>query len=252
MTVNDDQIEQELIKRSQEIIVLLEAAINAHAALTATHGATGAVVGTTNTQTLTNKKFGGATDYSEFEASGFLHHVGDAGNYDDVYPAAVSVATAGANVPAFSAYFGAMRGYEFVGTALVKELWAAFQIYHSYEQGTNCVPHIHIYIPDDATGGIIRFGCEYHWDNVGDNGAVSTTIVYGTVTRAANAGISKNHILSFGSVAGTGKLISSVLSARIFRDPTDTGDTFGASVWLRSADVHIKKNSSGSRTELVK
>lgn len=58
--------------------------LNAHVAATAVHGATGAVVGTTNAQTLTNKKFGGATDYSEFEASGFLHHAGIAGGYDDI------------------------------------------------------------------------------------------------------------------------------------------------------------------------
>jgi hypothetical protein len=34
--------------------------LNAHTAATAAHGATGAVVGTTNTQTLTNKTLSGA------------------------------------------------------------------------------------------------------------------------------------------------------------------------------------------------
>lgn len=60
------------------------AALAAHAGLTEAHGATGAVVGTTNPQTITNKKFGGAVNYSEFETNGFLHHAGDAGGYDDV------------------------------------------------------------------------------------------------------------------------------------------------------------------------
>jgi len=99
----DDQIEQELLKRSLGIDHVNRSALDAvtgintgddasdpagtsatHAGLTAAHGATGAVVGTTNVQTITGKKFGGATDYSEFEASGFLHHAGIAGGYDDV------------------------------------------------------------------------------------------------------------------------------------------------------------------------
>ena len=44
--------------------------LNAHEALTVTHGATGAVVGTTNTQTLTNKTISGATLTGTITATG--------------------------------------------------------------------------------------------------------------------------------------------------------------------------------------
>ena len=41
----------------------ISSAVSAHASLTTTHGATGAVVGTTNTQTLTNKSFSDSSTY---------------------------------------------------------------------------------------------------------------------------------------------------------------------------------------------
>jgi hypothetical protein len=44
-----------LITTANAVIAALQAALSTHAALTAAHGATGAVVGTSNTQTLTHK-----------------------------------------------------------------------------------------------------------------------------------------------------------------------------------------------------
>lgn len=192
------------------------------------------------------------SDYTQVETDGTLVAHGAAVCHDDVYPSALSVGTGG-NAPSFTAYSGNMMASEFVGLgAAAKEVFAQFQIYHSYDEGTTVIPHIHLYIPDNVTGGNIKFSMEYHWENVDTTGAIVTSTATGTITRAANAGISSNHILSFGNVAGTGKTISSILSARIYRDPSDAGDTFGASVWLRSGDVHISKNTMGSRTELVK
>lgn len=49
----------------QEALVELQGDIDTHVAATAAHGATGAVVGTTNTQTLTNKTFGNATTFAQ-------------------------------------------------------------------------------------------------------------------------------------------------------------------------------------------
>ena len=198
---------------------------------------------------------GGTTDgnYSVFEyTTGFLARYGTARAWDDLYPAPVSVYALGANAAAFTTYSGNMGGYEFVGTTLQKELLIAFQFSHAWAVGTTVYPHIHVYIPDDATGGDIKMWLEYHWDNINDTGAVSTTTTNKTITRAANAGISKNHIIAFDGIVGTGKTISSVLSARLYRVPTDSGDTFGSSIWLRSADIHICRDTDGSRQEYIK
>lgn len=169
--------------------------------------------------------------------------------WDDVYPSAVSVG-GGANKPSFTAYAGNLLAYEFVGTGpTTKELQIEFQFPHSRKDGSNVVPHVHLYVPDDATGGIIKFGLEYEWADINDTGTITTTTVYGTITRTAGQGVSRNSILSFGEIDGTGKDISSIMSCRLFRNPADAGDTFEESVWIKSADVHIQKTWLGTSLE---
>lgn len=173
--------------------------------------------------------------------------------YNDLMPNAVSLGQ-GVSVPAFSIYNGSvLRAYEFVGNALnVREIFMAFQLPHLYKEGSNIGPHVHIYIPDDATGGIIKFGVTLSWNNVNATGTDSETTYYGTITRTANQGINNNAILSFGSIDGTGKTLSSIVSCRIFRDAGDSGDTFGGSVWLKAADIHYEIDALGSSTETAK
>lgn len=198
---------------------------------------------------------GGSSNYTKFEADGTMQAIGDATCWDDVYPSSVTVG-GGASAPSYTVYNGGnLRAYEFLGTGvIVKELNIGFQFNHSQKtSGTMTIsPHAHLYVPDNATGGDIKFGLEYEWSAIGDTGASSTTTIYGTITRAANAGIAKNIVLEFTDISATGKGISSILMCRLFRDPADAGDTFGASVWLMMADVHIEKDMLGSRQEYVK
>lgn len=147
-----------------------------------------------------------------------------------------------------------MSAYEFVGTgATRKEVNIGYQLYHSYAEGSFIRPHLHIYIPTDAIGGNIRLYCEYYWSNIGDTGSPTIATLTSDIIRTANQAASLNHIASFGSdVDGLGKTISSIVITRVYRDPSDAADTFGASVWLMSADIHIKKDTEGSRDVLVK
>lgn len=100
---------------------------------------------------------------------------------------------------------------------------------------------------DDGTGGVIKFYMDYVWGNVDSTGTIAETTVSGTITRIANAGIANNAILSFGTISGIGKTISSVFMARIYRNPADVADTFGVSTWLKSADIHYECDTIGSR-----
>lgn len=188
---------------------------------------------------------GGSTNGIKINKGGNLTLLGTATVFDDLMPNAVSVGTGG-GVPAFTAYNGNLKAYEFVGAALTKEIHAEFQLPHAYKEGSNIEPHIHLYVPNDATGGVIKFGCEYTWVNIdGTEGATAT--ITGTVTIAAGAG-NLHKMISFGSITGTGKTISSILSCRIYRDPADAADTFGASVWMKAADVHHERDKIGSFT----
>ena len=189
-------------------------------------------------------------NYFEIEADGSPRLYGTATQWDDLLPSSVSVGP-GASAPSFTAYNGNLRAYEFIGTTtVIKELQMQWQLSHSWLEGSAVEPHLHLYVPNNASGGVIKFYCEYTWVNV-DGVEGATTTISGTLTIGANAG-NLHKILKFSSVAGTSKTLSSVLSARIYRDPADAADTFAASVWLKSADLHRQIDSLGSREEYIK
>lgn len=199
------------------------------------------------------RKFGDQSNYSQFENDGTLVFKGNATVFDDCEPLGITVNTTGPNAPAFTAYSGGnLKAYEFVGVTTLKDFNCGFQMPHSYKVGSDVSPHLHLYIPDNVVGGVIKFSYEYTWTNISQTGAVSVSTGSGTLTRISNAGIAHNEILSLGILNGTGKTISSMLMMRLFRDPTDAADTFEASVWLKSIDLHFEKDTVGSRQILTK
>lgn len=196
-----------------------------------------------------NPRFGTDTSYTEFEPDGTMVSVGDATTYDDVYPSSVTIGVGG-NAPSFSVYAGNLKAYEFTGGTSNKEMHIGYQIYHSYEEGTSVVPHLHVYVANNGVGGTVIFDMEYEWANVDDTGTVTTTTVQATLTLPADSTVRKNQIISFGDITGTGKKISSVFMTKITR--RQDLDTFSGSVWLKSADIHIRKSTIGSREPFTK
>lgn len=166
--------------------------------------------------------------------------------WDDVYPASVTVGVGG-TAPSFTAYNGALKAYEFTGGVSDKVLAIGYQLYHSYLEGSEIMPHIHITFTSGAAdvGKTIIFDLVYEWDNAGDTGAHGTTTLRGTHTIAANSTVYKNQIISFGNIVGTGKKISSTFMTSLTR--MQSADTFTGSCWLLSADIHIEKDLAGSR-----
>lgn len=173
--------------------------------------------------------------------------IADIVQIDDVYPTSVTTGSGDA-APSFTTYNaggGALKAYEFPGASTMKEMHFGFQFPHTYKAGSTITPHIHLYVPDDGTGGVIKFALEYTWTNINSTGAISPQTVYGTITRGTDAGIANNAILTFTAIAGTDMTYSSILMVRLSRTPTGD-DTFDASVWLKSADIHIYKDKLGS------
>lgn len=195
-------------------------------------------------------RFGTDTNYTEFEADGTMQAVGAATTWDDVYPSSVTVGVGG-TAPSFTAYAGGnLKAYEFTGGTSNKELQIGYQIYHSYLEGSIIVPHLHLHINNNGSGGTVIFDMIYHWANRDATGAVSETTVQATATLPADSTVRQNYILSFGNITGTGKTISSTFMTQIKR--RQDLDTFTGSVWLLSADIHIEKNTIGSREALSK
>jgi hypothetical protein len=206
---------------------------------------------------LGSLRFGSETNYSQFEEDGTLVANGDATTWCDVYPSSVTVAVGG-TAPSFTSYNGGSLGaYEFTGAVSNKEMQIGYQLYHSYLEGSNITPHIHLAFTSGASdaGKTIIFDCEYEWNNVSATGAYSTVILTGTYTIGANNTVYRNEKFNFtgtGSgtghntpITGTGKTISSIFMTKLTR--RQDLDTFASSVWLLSADIHIEQNTIGSR-----
>ncbi|MHA1970759.1 MAG: hypothetical protein ACTSXE_02810, partial [Candidatus Thorarchaeota archaeon] len=129
----------------------------------------------------------------------------------------------------------------------VNELRFNRQLPHTYKQGSEIRFHVHWDV-DDATLGDVRWGLEIMWTSI--NGTRGNTTVYG---HTATAWGDKVHtVTTVIAIPGTGHTISSMLSCRLFRDPTHSEDTHPAVAHLFEADFHIQRDSDGSREEYSK
>jgi hypothetical protein len=186
-------------------------------------------------------------DNTQIEPDGTLVFTGAATTFDDV---SCNLLVGGASTPIVSVYNGGtLRAYEYVGNASqTRDQNAMIQLPHSYKEGSDIVVHVHLYVPDDVTGGTVKMSCTYTWTDINSTGAISETTITGTIVRTASQGIANNAILEFPAITGTGKHISSIIAFRLLRDAGDAADTFGSSVWLKSIDAHFEKDGLGSRT----
>lgn len=170
--------------------------------------------------------------------------------WDDLLPIPVSQAQSN-QPPASTVFANNLFASEFPYNA-TKSLIQGWQFPHAWDEGTAISPHAHLYIPAGTTG-VIRMSFAYVWTNI-DEAEPAIATITGTYNKASGAASNGNAVLEFDSAAisPTGRTMSSILWAGIFRTSGDTGDTFDASVWLKSTDIHIMRDGAGSRAEYVK
>jgi len=132
-------------------------------------------------------------------------------------------------------------------TGVRTETFFTAQLPHTYVPGTDIVFHIHWQAPVGSTGDAL-WGLEWKWVNVNADGTGNTTV--DTTALTVTPGYHKAQTVA--TLDGTGKMISSILICRLFRDGTDAADTCGTSVFLSEADFHFQADTLGSRQEWVK
>lgn len=142
-------------------------------------------------------------------------------------------------------------GYAFDDATSDDEVWVQVQLPHGWVEGSDIEPHIH-WTPPTAAAGQVVWKIEYTWCNVGDVIPTTTTITTDGGYDSTNSTALEHLIAGFPTVSGTGKEVSSMFLARIYRDVSDANDTYAADAFLLSFDIHIKKNSIGSDLEFSK
>ena len=126
------------------------------------------------------------------------------------------------------------------------------QLPHGWKEGSSVSPHVH-WRKKTAGAGNVIWQLEYEWSGIGDVETDSLTTVPGGTVVGGDDGSAKRHLLtSFGSIAMTGKKVSTMGLLRISRLGSDGGDTYAGVVQLKEFDIHIQIDSLGSEYEYDK
>lgn len=119
------------------------------------------------------------------------------------------------------------------------------QIPHLYAQKTAIIPHVH-FVPEDNTGGNVRWALTYSWANIEAVFPAQNTIYVnaacGVVTDAHKQGFFP--AITPGATEGN---ISSMLICELRRNSSDVLDTYnGKDAYLLEIDFHYLVDSLGS------
>lgn len=164
----------------------------------------------------------------------------------DVNLGSTSLGT-GASAPGIVVLTGGIYTLGFDGIATMEQVFGTVELPHEWVEGTDIYPHIH-WIPATAAAGNVKWQLEYTWTALNDAELASTTI---SVTQATPGAVS-NVRADFPAISGVGKMINSQFTFRLFRDPTDAADTYGADALTKTFGLHLQVNTHGSRTQGAK
>ena len=154
-------------------------------------------------------------------------------------PMWVGVGIAGPNVPPSSAFVGGINALEF-GSAQMREVYLTFHPNHDVLVGAPMYFHVH-WSPGASTNtGVVRWGIEYSFAEGHVGAFPATTTIY--VEETISADRSYDHIITEVSDEQAALIpmpdVDSLVMLRVFRDATHGNDTFGASIWGLTADIH--------------
>jgi hypothetical protein len=151
----------------------------------------------------------------------------------------------GASSPDIAPFLGAGGLYlpAFDGAGTSEQVFFTVQFPHGYKLGTDICPHVH-WSPTTADAGNVKWNLEYTWVEIGGTFAASATI---DVTDAASGTAWDHQVAGFADINGSGiTTVSSMLVGRLYRDPTDGADTYGADASLLEIDFHHQIDTIGS------
>lgn len=182
-------------------------------------------------------------NYAEFESNGFLKFVGGARAWID-YNFGVGALNRGAAAPDLinlSATSIETLGFDGVNT--LEQVSTVLELNHNWAEATVLKPHIHWY-PSTTGAGSVKWNMEYVI--VASDGVVpaSTTI---SVIQSGGGVAWTERFASFSDIVTTGFTIGSQMHIRIFRDPTDGDDDYGADAALATFGLHVLLDTLGSR-----
>jgi len=169
--------------------------------------------------------------------------------WDDVRVSASAVKVGPTKTPGFGEFpsGSGLYTYLFDGGTSDEYVYFTCQLPHKYKPGTDLKPHVH-FAPTNANAGDVKWFLEYTWENYGGSFSASPNTATGTETVAAGTAY-KHMICGLGTISGSGKKESSMLICKIYRDPTDSDDTYASDAAFLEIDFHYQSNKRGTVPE---
>lgn len=130
------------------------------------------------------------------------------------------------------------------------------QLPHTWVEGTTIYPHLH-WLGESTASGNVVWNLEYTWANYDAASpevfpAITTSTVISSGSIVQNAHNISALTPSNAGIDSTGKLISSILICRLWRNSSNPSDTYGDDAGLLFVDFHILVDGFGSREVFVK
>ncbi len=133
---------------------------------------------------------------------------------------------------------GSMKSFGFDGGTQVEELFYHVDLQHDYIAGTDIIPHVH-WLPSTTGAGNVLWQWDFQWVETGGTFGAPTNAPCTAVAAGGTAWVDKRSEVT---ISGAGKTYNSRLLLRLFRDPANAGDTYGADAVLSSVGAHYSAN----------
>ena len=137
-------------------------------------------------------------------------------------------------------------GFLFPQNLTTEIVYITAQLTHRWKEGTTIYPHVHV---RQSANQQAVFKMDYQWYNVGDTIPSGwTTYTMDEYAIPYTSGNIAQIVKKSTGIAGTGKLISSILKIKLYRsDNVYTGDML-----VDQFDIHVEIDSMGSETQYDK
>jgi hypothetical protein len=153
------------------------------------------------------------------------------------FPANALRTQGAANVPTFDSFVGGLYLFSFSGTTL-QQIYGVAQFPHTWRTNSAVKAHVHTTNGSTVTTNASVWKLEYTWVSV--HGTNPTTTITVATTNAWTGTAYTHNMWEFADIDGAGQTESSILTFRLYRDPTDAGDAQTDGEWLYEFDIHYQ------------
>jgi hypothetical protein len=193
---------------------------------------------------VTNIGDGGTTNYSQFESTGFVKHVGSSKYWVDIdFP--IIVRTTGIGIPVLTTFNG----------NLTMPLWAvndfnqceSQEFIHAWEEGSTCYWHLHLNTNgSDINNRYVRFELEYGYTDSNSTWTFPPVVTTADLLIPANTPTKTQIVMPLANFTPTGTKIGGHSIARLKR-VASVGTAPTNNPWIPMLQLHILCDTGGSR-----